>query len=133
MQSATHPVVGRDTSGCLFCNRHDLATAWRRLGGASEWEVIAAKRALLSDGAYQALLAAQPLFAGAAMVYGQSRHPLLNDGGLDKVRTWSRTKLLPAVCCGRLQACFCQPASSTYHAYKPACCCRHVVGLSCDA
>lgn len=64
-----------------------LETAWRRLGAASDWESVAAQQAMLSDKAYQALLAEQPLFAGAAMVYGPRGHPLLDaDGGLDAVR-----------------------------------------------
>ena len=69
------------------CNSPMLETAWRRLGAASDWESVGAQQAMLSDRAYQALLAEQPLFAGAAMVYGPRRHPLLEgEGGLIAVR-----------------------------------------------
>ena len=64
-----------------------LEAAWRRLGAASDWESVAAQRALLGDVAYSALLAAQPLFSGAAMVYGPRQHPLLgSDSGQQEVR-----------------------------------------------
>ena len=72
-------------------NRPVLEAAWRRLGAASNWASVAAQQAMLSDGAYQALLAEQPLFAGAAMLYGPRRHPLLDAGdGLQNVRAPDR-------------------------------------------
>ena len=61
------------------CDSELLRAAWRRLGTASEWGSIAGSRAQLTETAYARLLAAQPLFEGAAMVYGPTPHPLLPD------------------------------------------------------
>ena len=57
-----------------------MKTAWERLGQASDWAAIASRQAQLPDSGYAQLLMQQPLFQGAAMLYGPRPHPLLLDG-----------------------------------------------------